>query len=145
MDYYSKYPEIERLTSKTAVGVIGALKSIMARHGIPDKLVSDNMSFGSAAFRQFAHDWGFIVTMSSPRYPQSNGQSERFVQTAKNYLKKAYSDGKDVFIALLEYRNTPIAGISASPAQLLMSRRLKAKLPVISSLLQPAVVSVVRD
>ena len=145
VDYYSKYPEIERLTSKTAAGVIGALKSIMARHGIPDELVSDNMPFGSAAFRQFAHDWGFIITTSSPRYPQSNGQSERFVQTAKNYLKKAYADGKDVFIALLEYRNTPIAGISASPAQLLMSRRLKAKLPVTSSLLQPAVVSGTRD
>ena len=98
VDYYSKYPEIERLTSKTAAGVIGALKSIMARHWIPDELVSDNMPFGSAAFWQFAHDWGFVNT-SSPRYPQSNGQSERFVQTAKNYLKKAYFDGKDVFIA----------------------------------------------
>ena len=75
LHYYSKYPEIERLTSKTAAGVIGALKSIMARHGIPDELVSDNMPFGSEAFRQFAHDWGFIATTSSPRYPQSNGQS----------------------------------------------------------------------
>ena len=127
VDYYSKYPEIERLTCKTAAGVIGALKSIMDHHVIPDELVSNNMPFGSAAFRQFAHDWGFIIIMSSPRYPQSNGQSERFIQTAQKCLKKAYSDGKDVFIALLRYRNTPIAGISASSAQL-MSRRLKAKI-----------------
>ena len=117
----------------------------MARHGIPDELVSDNMSFDSATFRQFAQDWGFVLTTSSPRYPQSNGQSERFVQTVKNYLKKTHSEGKDVYTALLEYRATPIAGISASPVQLLMSRRLKTKLPTTSNLLKPAVVEDARN
>ena len=142
VDYYSKYPEIERLTSKTAAGVIDVLKSIMAHYGIPDKLVSDNMEV-----RHF--DSLLMIGVSSSLRAvlviPSNGQSKRFIQTAKNYLKRAYSDGKDVFIALLEYRNTPIAGISAAPAQLLMSQRLKAELPMTSSLLQPAVVSGARD
>ena len=139
VDYYSKFPELEKLTNKTANGVILALKAVMARHGIPDELVSDNMPFDSATFRQFAQDWGFVLTTSSPRYPQSNGQSERFVQTVKNYLKKTHSQDKDVYTALLEYWATPIAGISASPVQLLMSRRLKTKLPTTSNLLKPAV------
>ena len=145
VDYYSKFPELEKLTNKTAHGVILALKAVMAWHGTPDELVSDNMPFDSATFRQFAQDWGFVLTTSIPRYPQSNGQSERFVQTIKNYLKKTHSEGKDVYTTLLEYRATPIAGISASPAQLLMSRRLKTKLPTTSNLLKPAVVEDARN
>ena len=50
-------------------------------------------------------------------------------------------DGQDISLALLEYRNTPLAGITASPAQLLMSRRLKDVLPTTSSLLRPHVIT----
>lgn len=41
-------------------------------------------------------------------------------------------------MALLEYRNTPLSGVGLSPAQMLMGRRLKSKLPVTKTLLQPA-------
>ena len=141
VDYFSKYPEVISLPSKTATSVIAALKSVFARHGIPDVLVSDNMPFASAMFRQFASDWGFQVITSSPTYPQSNGQSERFVQTVKNIMRKSREEGRDIHLALLEYRNTPLSGLSASPAQLLMSRRLKDRLPSTSRLLRPAIVS----
>ena len=89
------------------------MKSIFARHGIPDEVVAGNMPFSSKAFRKFASEWGFEVSTSSPRYP---------------------------YIALLEYRNTPISGCKESPAQLLMSRMLKSKLPTVESLLKPQVV-----
>lgn len=57
---------------------------MFARHGIPDQVVADNMPFSSKSFRQFTRDWGFAVCTSSPRYPQSNGMSERAIQTIKN-------------------------------------------------------------
>ena len=98
------------------------------------------MPFGSREFREFARDWGIKVTTSSPVYPQSNGQAERFVQTLKNLFKKADEDGRDPYLALLEYRNTPITGLEYSPAQLLMSRTLRSKLPTAEKLLQPKVV-----
>ena len=47
-----------------------------------------------------------LVCTSSPRYPQSNGMSERAIQTIKNLLRKAFEDGNDPYIALVEYRNT---------------------------------------
>ena len=50
--------------------------------------------------------------------------SERTIQTIKNLLRKADDEGNDPYIALLEYRNTPITGLQESPAQLLMSRML---------------------
>ena len=80
------------------------------------------------------------LTTSSPLYPQSNGQSERFVQTVKQMLKKAKEEGKDFYIALLEYRTTPISGSEYSPSQMLMSRMLRSKLPITPTALQPRVV-----
>ena len=66
-------------------------------------MVSDKTPFGSKEFEDFARNWGFTLTTSSPRYPQSNGMREKAVQTLKRILKKA----KNPYIALLEYRNTP--------------------------------------
>ncbi|XP_013408762.1 uncharacterized protein K02A2.6-like [Lingula anatina] len=140
VDYYSKYPEISYLEDKTAKTVILHLKSIFARHGIPETIVSDNMPFGSYDFKNFAREWGINQDTSSPHYPQSNGQSERTVQTIKKILKKAMSDGRDPYIALLEYRNTPISGMDFSPAQMLMSRALRSKIPTATKLLEPQVV-----
>ena len=141
VDYYSKYPEIALLNGKTASKIITQMKSIFARHGIPEELICDNMPFNSTEFSDFASKWGIKVTTSSPTYPQSNGQAERAVQTVKRILKKSTLDGTDPYIALLEYRNTPVSGIQYSPAQMLMSRNLRGKLPTTSHLLDPCVVN----
>ena len=42
VDYYSKYPEITKFCDTTSRGVITAMKSTFARHGIPVSVVSDN-------------------------------------------------------------------------------------------------------
>ena len=73
-------------------------------------------------------------------YPQSNGQSERAIQTMNNMLKKANAEGRDPYLALLAYRNTAVAGMSYSPAQMLKSRSLNTKVSTLPSLLQPNVV-----
>ena len=141
VDYFSKYPEVSRLVNKTAKGVINALKPIFARHGIPDTLVCDNMPFVSHTMAEFADSWGFQITTSSPRYAQSNGQSEKFVGIVKSFLRKAHEEERDPHISLLQYRNTPTSGAPYSPAQLLMSRCLKDKLPSTANVLTPNVVS----
>ena len=82
-----------------------------------------------------AKEWGFQHVTSSPHYPQSNGLAGKYVQICKNVLLKAERDGRD----LLEYRNTPLDG-TASPAQLLMSRRLRSILPSTGKQLQPKTV-----
>ena len=89
-------------------------------------------------YRKFAEDWNFNHTTTSPYHPQANGLAERAVQT-KNLLTKAKRDGKDPYLSILEYRNTPIDNI-ASPAQMLMSRRLRSTIPTTKSQLQPRVI-----
>ncbi|CAC5381738.1 unnamed protein product [Mytilus coruscus] len=80
--------------------------------------------------------WGFTHTVSSPHYQQSNGLAERFVQSVKKMLSKSKQDGKDPYIAMLKYRNTPLENID-SPAQLLMNRRLRTTIPTIKNRLKP--------
>ena len=83
------------------------MKETFARHGIPEKIIADNMPFDSAEFRRFAESWDIDVVTSSPTYAKSHGQVERTVQSMKHMLRKAHDAGKDSFLALLEFRNTP--------------------------------------
>lgn len=111
MDYFSEFPEITKLRDITSVNVIIALKSVFARHGIPDIVISDNgPQYASAEFKDFAENWDFKHITSRPGHTQSNGQVERTVQTIKNLLKKSECSG-DPYLSLLEYRNTPLAGV----------------------------------
>ena len=145
VDYYSKYPELLPLPDKTASTIVEQCKSVFARHGIPTEIVSGNMPFLSNEFLTFANTWGIKTTTSSQTYSQSNGQAERCVQTMKNVLKKAYELNRDPYLALLEYRNSAITGLKYSPAQILMSRRLRSKIPVATSLLSPKIVDACAD
>ena len=122
VDYLSKFPEIALIERKTAACAIMHLKSMFARHGIADHLTSDNMSFASCEFQAFAKEWRVKLTTSSPMYTQSNGQVEGFVYVVKQMLRKADKEGRDPYLALLAYRNTAVAGMSYSPAQMLTRR-----------------------
>lgn len=86
IDYFSCYPEV-KLTSTTSQSIIAALKSIFARHRIPETFVSDNgPQYFSQEFAEFAEDCSFTYITSSPHYPQSNGQAECRVKTVKKVL-----------------------------------------------------------
>ena len=55
-------------------------------------------------------------------------------------VKRSNDEGRDPYLALLAYRNRAVAGMSFSPAQMLMSRSLNTKVPTLPSFLQPKVV-----
>lgn len=134
IDYFSRFVEMSKLSRTLSRDITDHLKSMFARHGIPDVVRSDNgPQFASANFAQFAKDYNFNHVTSSPRFPQSNGEIERAVQTVKNLLKKA----KDPYMALMCYRSTPLHN-GHSPAELLMGRRIRSTVPCHPSQLLPA-------
>ena len=140
-DYYSKFIEFSRLSDTLSKTIITHTKSIFARHGIPQKVRTDNgPQFSSREYKLFAEKWGFDHITTSPLHPQSNGLAERSVQIIKRMLKKSLATGQDVYLNLLELRNTSI-GELGSPAQLLMSRRLQTSLPVKPAQLEPKVIN----
>lgn len=140
VDYYSKFFEVELLSSGyTSSQVIIKFKSIFARHGIPTILISDNgPPFNSKEFSQFCSDWGIDNITSSPYLARSNGLAERSIQTIKNILYKCKETGVDPYIAFLQHRTTPKNDLP-SPSELLMSRKLRTKIPTISDVLKPKI------
>jgi len=144
VDYFSKFPFVFELHDKTASSVIASLKSLYSIHGVPVTLFADNMPFASQQFQNFAVTWGFDVVTSSPDFPQSNGQAERSIQTVKGLFKKAEESLSDPYVAMLNYRATPLSDSDKSPAELLFNRRLRTKLPVPVGKLVPTFVEATR-
>ena len=134
VDYFSRFVEVIKLTSTTSNAVITATKSVFSRYGVPELLMTDNgPQYVCAAFRQFAEEYNFEHTTSSPHFPQSNGQAERAVQTVKRILSRS----EDPFLALMTYRATPLPWCGYSPAQLLMGRNIRTNIPQVTEHLAP--------
>lgn len=90
VDYFSRYFEISKLKNTTSQSIVNHLKSIFARHGIPDTLVSEyGPQYSSSVYQTFSKDYGFRHQTSSPHYPQGNGEAERAVQTVKRLIRNA--------------------------------------------------------
>ena len=135
VDYFSRFIEISLLSRTTAEDVIHHMKSIFARHGVPEIVISDNgPQYASEAFAAFAQHYGFTHRTSSPLYPQGNGEAERAVKTVKELLRK----GGDPYLALLAHRSSPLQ-CGYSPSELLMNRKLRTTLPIPRSSLIPSV------
>ncbi|KAK3911866.1 hypothetical protein KUF71_004546 [Frankliniella fusca] len=116
IDSYSKWLDALQIQNKTSKSVIDALHFLFSIHGIPRVLRVDNNPFKSYKFIEFSKQLNFKVISCSPHFHQSNGLAEK------------------------AYRITPISGLGASPAQLLMSRQLNSTLPVHVSKLKPSIV-----
>ena len=126
VDYFSRFPEIIRLSSSTSANVIQALKTMFTRFGIPEIFRCDNgPQYSSEEFRRFMKAYGIQHRTNSLRFPQSKGEAERSVQTVKRLLSKF----EDPSLALLSYRATPLPWCNLSPAELLMGRRLRTTVP----------------
>ena len=133
VDYYSRFIEISKLASITSAEVIQHTKSIFARHGIPEEIVTDNgTQYSSEAFALFSQEYKFSHITSSPLYPLSNGEAERAVKTVKQLLDK----NEDPYLALLSYRSTSIRN-GYSPSELLMGRKIRTTLPQVLKQLKP--------
>lgn len=142
VDYYSKFMEITPLNRLYSTNIIVALKMIFSRFGIPKRLVTDNgPQFTSEDFVNFSKSWEFEHVTSSPHYPRSNGLVERNVQTIKLIMMKSQESGEDWQLGILNFRNTPVTGEEYSPAQLLMSRKLRTRLPTIGRKLEAKLVN----
>ncbi|KAI2644440.1 Retrovirus-related Pol polyprotein from transposon opus [Labeo rohita] len=133
VDYFSRFIDIAYLPDMSGKTVTLRLSNMFARWGCPDTLVTDNgPQFSGQHFQNFAKAYGFRHVTTSPYFPQSNGEAERAVRTAKHILKQ-----EDPFLALLAYRVTPIQATGYSPAQLMLGRQLRTPVPVLEKKLTP--------
>ena len=121
-------------TNTTTTQLTSALKASFCRTGAPDEMWTDQgPQFTSKSFQDFARQWGFEHSTSSPRYPQSNGEAEATVKSMKKIIRAAwtgrYIDEEKLTRALLQYRNTPSRKDGQSPAQKLFGHPIQDTLP----------------
>ena len=81
--------------------VINKCKKVFSQFGIPKELITDNdPEFSGHKFRSLSKTWDIIHKTISPHYYQSDGLTERSIQTVKRTLK-AKLNSEDHFLAML--------------------------------------------
>ena len=133
-DEFSRFPEVEILTSTSARAVIPKLDAIFARQGIPEVLKSDNgPPFNGLEFKNFADYLGFKHRRITPYWPKANGEAELLIQTLSKSIKIAHPEGKnwkqELYKFLRHYRATTHSTTDVSPSEALNNRKLKITLP----------------
>ena len=145
-DRYTGWAELYRQNGK-AITLIKTCRNLFAQFGIPEEIASDGGGpFRSHEWTQFLKQWAIFWRKSSANFPQSNGRAELAVKTCKRLLRSNTGpdgslDTSKVARALLQYRNTPIAGIGMSPAYMLFGRQLRDTLPCSPMTWEPVTMS----
>nr|GEX12510.1 hypothetical protein [Tanacetum cinerariifolium] len=96
------------------------LKEVVARHGIPVLIICDrDPRFASKFWRTLQKALGTSLDMSMAYHPETDGQSERTIQTLEDMLH--FEDGWDKHLPLVEfsYNNNYHTSIKAKPFEAL--------------------------
>ncbi|GKB11608.1 putative reverse transcriptase domain-containing protein [Tanacetum coccineum] len=101
------------------------LREIVCRHGVPVSIILDiDSRFASEFWRSLQKDLGTRLDMSTAYHPQTEGQSERTIQTLEDMLRACVIDfgsSWDRHLPLVEfsYNNSYHASIKAAPFEAL--------------------------
>nr|GFA18881.1 hypothetical protein [Tanacetum cinerariifolium] len=96
MDFATKLPKSSQETDLMDKLARIYLKEVVTSHGIPVSIISDrDPRFASNFWRSLQNDLGTRLDMSTAYHPETDGQSERTIQTLEDMLC-AYSDESGV-------------------------------------------------
>ncbi|GJS26390.1 putative reverse transcriptase domain-containing protein [Tanacetum coccineum] len=108
------------------------IKEIVSRHGVPISIISDHDShFTSRFWQSLQSALGTQLDMSTAYHPETDGQSERTIQTLKDMLRACVIDfgkGWERHLPLVEfsYNNSYHASIKAAPFEALYGRKCRS-------------------
>ncbi|GJZ33233.1 putative reverse transcriptase domain-containing protein [Tanacetum coccineum] len=132
MDFVTKLPKmaieddtLEKLTRQY-------LKEVVSRHGVPVSIISDrDGKFTLHFWKTLNKALGTRLDMSTAYHPQTDGQSERTIQTLEDMLRACVLDfgkGWDKHLPLVEfsYNNNYHTSIKAAPFKGLYGRKCRS-------------------
>ncbi|GJY00311.1 putative reverse transcriptase domain-containing protein [Tanacetum coccineum] len=108
------------------------LKEVVTRHGIPVSIICDrDPRFASNFWRTFQKAMGTRLDMSTAYHPETDGQSERTIQTLEDMLRACvidFGNGWERHLPLIEfsYNNSYHASIKAAPFEALYGRKCRS-------------------
>ncbi|KAJ9542719.1 hypothetical protein OSB04_029225 [Centaurea solstitialis] len=107
------------------------VKEVVKRHGVPVSIISDrDTRFTSRFWERFHADMGTRLHFSTAYHPQTDGQSERTIQTLEDMLRACVLDfggSWDTYLPLAEfsYNNSYHSSIGMPPYEMLYRRRCR--------------------
>ncbi|GKC36097.1 putative reverse transcriptase domain-containing protein [Tanacetum coccineum] len=127
MDFITKLP-------KTATGYnsIWVIVDRLTKHGIPVSIISDRDSHFTSRVWQSLHEaLGTQLNLSTAYHPQTDGQSERTIQTLEDMLRACvidFGNGWDRHLPLVEfsYNNSYHTSIKDAPFEALYGRKCRS-------------------
>ncbi|GJV18755.1 putative reverse transcriptase domain-containing protein [Tanacetum coccineum] len=108
------------------------LKEVVTKHGIPVSIICDrDPRFASNFWRSLQKALGTSLDMSTAYHPQTDGQSERTIQTLEDMLRACvidFGNGWVKHLPLVEfsYNNSYHASIKAAPFEALYGRKCRS-------------------
>ncbi|GJX54118.1 putative reverse transcriptase domain-containing protein [Tanacetum coccineum] len=108
------------------------MKEVVTRHGVPVSIISDRDGRFTSLFWQALHKaLGTRLDISTAYHPETDGQSERTIQTLEDMLRACVLDfGKnwDRHLPLVEfsYNNSYHTSIKAAPFEALYGRKCRS-------------------
>ncbi|GKE31457.1 putative reverse transcriptase domain-containing protein [Tanacetum coccineum] len=108
------------------------INEIVARHGVPVSIISDRDGrFASHLWKALQEALGIKLHMSTAYHPETDGQSERTIQTLEDMLRACVMDfgsSWDAYLPLVEfsYNNSYHASIMCAPFEALYGRKCRS-------------------
>nr|GEY97768.1 putative reverse transcriptase domain-containing protein [Tanacetum cinerariifolium] len=138
--YYTIWVTVDRLTKSAIFTPIREtdpmdklariyLKEVVTRHGIPISISSDrDPRFASNFWRSLQNALGTRLDMSTAYHPETDGQSERTIQTLKDMLRACAINFRKGWVNHLplvkfSYNNSYHVTIKAAPFEALYGRK----------------------
>ena len=110
------------------------VKEVVRLHGVPASIVSDRGSqFTSKFWESFQRSMGTTLKFSTAFHPQSDGQSERTIQTLEDMLRACTLDFggnwvRHLHLVEFSYNNSYQASIGMAPFEALYGRKCRSPL-----------------
>lgn len=138
IDEYSRFPIVRPVSSTSAMATLPIMDDIFAAWGSPETLKTDNgPPFSGEDFRRFMTYLGVRHRKVTPLWPQTNGMVERFMGNIKKAVQRAklsqISLGQALCQMLRDYRNTPHSSTGKCPAELVLRRVSRTRLPQVEA------------
>ncbi|GJX18232.1 putative reverse transcriptase domain-containing protein [Tanacetum coccineum] len=108
------------------------VKEVVTRHGMPVSIICDcDCRFTSNFWKSFQKALGTRLDISTAYHPQTDGQSERTIQTLEDMLRACvidFGNGWDRHLLLIEfsYNNIYNTNIKAVPFEALYGRKCRS-------------------
>ncbi|GJW39744.1 putative reverse transcriptase domain-containing protein [Tanacetum coccineum] len=133
-EYVGKCLTCSRVKAKYNMETLTRLyiKEIVSWYGMPISIISDRDShFTSKFWQSLQSALGTQLDMSTTYHPETDGQSERTIQTLKNMLRACVIDfekGWERHLTLVEfsYNNSYHVSIKAAPFETLYGRKCRS-------------------